>query len=206
MKKNDYAEILYSGWGMKTVYLTGAPAAGKSTTANLLRQHIPLLKVWEYGARLAQYVADRACVSGQSDLRRLSGQVVTPEDVVSVERELLKFVELNRAASPILVDSHPVTKEKYGFRITAFSHEQIKALDPDEIWVLFTSPTIAVDRISSAPDGRPLINVEQARFHTTLQASVAATYGIITGKPVYLFDSNIDQQELVKQLAARLNA
>lgn len=190
---------------MKTIYLTGAPAAGKSTTAHLLRERVPALKVWEYGAELTRHAADRAGVSGQHDLRRLSGQVITPEDVVSVDRELLKFVQLNRAASPIVVDSHPVTKEEYGFRITAFSHEQIKALDPDEIWVLFTSPTVAVDRINSAPDGRPLVDAEQARFHTTLQASVAASYGIITGKPVYLFDSNIDQHQLVRQLAARLN-
>jgi adenylate kinase len=189
---------------MKTVYLTGAPAAGKSTTAHLLKELVPALKVWEYGAELTRYIAGRHGVSGQSDLRRLSGQVVTPEDVAKVDLELLQFVQLNRSTAPIIVDSHPVTKEEYGFRITAFSHQQIVALDPDEIWVMFTSPLIAVDRIAAAAGGRPMIDLEQARFHTMLQASVAATYGIITGKPVYLFDSGIDQHKLVDQLALRL--
>ena len=179
-QKKHYRVIRELGLRMKTVYLTGAPAAGKSTTAHLVKQRIPEVKLWEYGAELTRYVADRLAISDQTELRRLSGNIVTPEDVASVDRELLQFIELNRGIAPIIVDSHPVTKENYGFRITAFSGDQIKALDPDEIWVLFTSPAVAVDRISSAPAGRPLIDLEQARFHTNLQASVAATYGVIT--------------------------
>ncbi|NNU64356.1 AAA family ATPase [Rhizobium sp. WYCCWR 11152] len=191
---------------MKTIYLTGAPAAGKSTTAHLLKEKVPGLKVWEYGAELTRYVHDRPQVTTQADLRRLSATVITPEDVAAVDGELLEFVKANRATASIIIDSHPVTKEDYGFRITAFSTDQITALAPDEVWVLFTPPEIAIDRIRRNAAGRPLIDLEQARLHASLQASVAASYGIATGRPVYLFDTSGDQQALIERLAARLTS
>lgn len=188
----------------KTVYLTGAPAAGKSTTTRLISERIPGLLIWEYGKRLTDYVRDRGIVEDQSDVRRLSSGVITPEDVAEMDRQLLQFVSDNRATAPIIIDSHPVTKEAFGFRITAFSQDQIRTLAPDEIWVLYTAPEIAVQRIGNDPAGRPQIDEEQARMHTSLQASVAANYGIIVGKPVYLFDSSGEQEQLVDRLAARL--
>ncbi|OHV18691.1 AAA family ATPase [Rhizobium sp. RMa-01] len=190
---------------MKTIYLTGAPAAGKSTTVQLLREKIKELLVWEYGAELTRYVRSRPQINSQSDLRRLSADVITPQDILAVDRELLNFVEIHRGSAPIIIDSHPVTKEDYGYRITAFSEDQVKALSPDEIWVLYVSPEIAIQRITDNAQGRPAIDVEQARMHTTLQASVAASYGIATGRPVYLFDANIEQRTLVERLVARLN-
>ncbi|WP_158665409.1 ATP-binding protein [Sinorhizobium fredii] len=190
---------------MKTVYLTGAPAAGKSTTARLLKQQIPGLKIWEYGAELTRYVKERAQIGSQADLRRLSANVVTPEDVAAVDKELLEFVNTNRGTYPIVIDSHPVTKEDFGYRITAFSEAQVKALAPDEIWVLFTPPNVTVERINSDAEGRPQIDHEEARMHTSLQAGVAATYGVAIGRPVYLFDSSIDQAALIRRLGDRLS-
>jgi adenylate kinase len=190
---------------MKTVYLTGAPAAGKSTTSRLLLDKIPELKIWEYGAELTRYVSNRQNVATQTDLRRLSANVISPEDVAALDKELIVFVEANRATYPIIIDSHPVTKEDYGYRITAFSADQIKALAPDEIWVLFTSPEVTVNRIQLDASGRPQIDLEQARWHTSLQASVAATYGIASGRPVYLFDASEDQEVLIERLVHRLS-
>ncbi|NEJ17640.1 MULTISPECIES: ATP-binding protein [Rhizobium] len=189
----------------KTIYLTGAPAAGKSSTALLLMEAVTPLVVWEYGARLTEFVRDRGAVlSDQRDLRRKSANIVLPEDVTAVDELLLQFIETHRASSHVLIDSHPVTKEDYGYRITAFSLEQVGRLNPDEIWVLYTSPEVTIQRIGDNASGRPMVDIEQARFHTTLQASLAATYGAITGKPVYLFDTNIEQTALVTRLARRL--
>ncbi len=189
----------------KTIYLTGAPAAGKSTTTRLLAEKIPNLLIWEYGQRLTDFVRDRELIEDQNEVRRRSSGVITPDDVSEMDRQLLRFVEDNRAYAPIIIDSHPVTKEVFGFRITAFSNEKVQALSPDEIWVLYTPPEVAVHRIGIDPAGRPQIDEEQARMHTALQASVAANYGVITGKPVYLFDSSGDQAQLVDRLKARLS-
>ncbi len=189
----------------RVVYLTGAPASGKSSTTRLLLERVPGLLVWEYGARLTEHVMARSAgVTRQEDLRARSAGVVTPGDVTEVDRALLEFVGRNRDEHPVLIDSHAVTKEIYGYRITPFSLEQFARLSPDEIWVLYASPEETRRRIGADDGGRPMVSEEEARTHTALQGSVAATYGMSLGCPVYLFDTSRSRDELVTRLAERL--
>lgn len=189
----------------KVVYLTGAPASGKSSTTRMLCEHIPGLLFWEYGARLTDYVKSRSQrVANQDDLRTLSAEVVTPQDVDDVDSSLLAFVEGHRVRHNILIDSHPVTKETFGFRITPFSLARFAQLAPDEIWVLYANPEETRKRIVADDGGRPMVTEEEARTHTAMQASVAATYGMSLGLPVYMFDTAAPRSELVARLAERL--
>lgn len=189
----------------RVVYLTGAPASGKSSTTELLRERIPGLLVWEYGARLTDHIKRRSeSVVNQNDLRNLSAEVVTERDVEDVDGQLLAFVKGHRAKHNILIDSHPVTKEIFGFRLTPFSFARFAQLAPDEIWVLYASPEETRKRIANDDGGRPMVTEEEARMHTAIQASVAATYGMSLGLPVYLFDTAGPRSELVARLAERL--
>ncbi|MEN5115017.1 MULTISPECIES: ATP-binding protein [Brevundimonas] len=189
----------------KVIYLTGAPASGKSSTSRLLNEQLPSLLIWEYGKRLTQHCRTKYGAADHEDLRARSSAIVTPEDIVEVDRALLEFVSTNRDSHPILIDSHPVTKEDFGFRITAFSASQLSALDPSEIWVTFVSPEETCNRIAADNGGRPAVTEEEARMHTGLQASIAAIYGVTAPCPVYLFDTGRDQQALVKRLVGRLS-
>jgi len=190
----------------KVIYLTGAPAAGKSSMTALLKKRVPKIEIWEYGARLTDHVMARsASVASQNDLRTHSAGVVTPEDVAEVDQALLDFVEANRSVRHLIIDSHAVTKEGYGFRITPFSLDQFGRLSPDEIWVLYASPAETRRRISSDSGGRPMVSDGEAEMHTTLQASVAATYGMSIGCAVYLFDTAAPRDQLVDRLIARLS-
>ncbi len=189
----------------KVVYLTGAPASGKSSTTTLLAERLPDLLVWEYGARLTAHVMARSAnVASQDNLRASSAGVVTPEDVDAVDGALIAFVAEHRAHSPVIIDSHPVTKEAYGYRITPFSLGRFGQLAPDEIWVLYASPDETRRRIRADNGGRPMVSEEEARMHTTVQASVAATYGMSLGRPVYLFDTAASREELIERLVERL--
>lgn len=189
----------------KVIYLTGAPASGKSSTMRMLRDRVPDLLIWEYGARLTEHIRDRSNqVVTQDDLRARSAGVVTPEDVDDVDLALIAFVAEHRNKQHILIDSHPVTKEAYGYRITPFSLERFGHLAPDEIWVLFASPEETRRRIAADDGGRPMVTEEEARIHTAIQASVASTYGISLGRPVYLFDTAAPRDELVTRLVERL--
>ena len=77
----------------KVVYLTGAPAAGKSSMTRLLAERVPGLLIWEYGVKLTKYVMGRSAgVADHRDLRTHSAAVVTPEDVAAVDRDLVAFV------------------------------------------------------------------------------------------------------------------
>ena len=143
-------------------------------------------------------------VASQDDLRTRSADIVTPSDVDQVDDCLIAFVEAHRGRSDVLIDSHPVTKEEYGYRITPFSLARFAQLAPDEIWVLYADPEETRRRIAADPGGRPMVTVEEARTHTALQSSVAATYGMSLGRPVYLFDTGAARDVLVGRLTARL--
>lgn len=171
----------------------------------MLSNCVPDLAVWEYGARLTEHVRSRSdSVVTQDDLRARSAGVVTPEDVEELDHALIAFVAEHRASQHVLIDSHPVTKEAYGYRITPFSLKRFAHLAPDEIWVLFASPEETRRRIAADNGGRPMVTEAEARIHTAMQASVAATYGMSLGRPVYLFDTAAPREELVARLAERL--
>ncbi|WP_256889618.1 ATP-binding protein [Acidomonas methanolica] len=189
----------------KAIYVTGAPASGKSSTMAMLKKRIPELNVWEYGARLTSFLQERgAALTNQDELRSLSAGMATPADINALDDQLLAWIRHNRQTGHSVVDSHSVTKEEYGFRVTAFSAERFRQLAPDEIWLFYVEPEITSERIARNAAGRPMISLEEARIHNASQASVACTYGVVSGCPVYMFDTNVDQEKLVDRLARRL--
>ena len=190
---------------MKVIYLTGAPAAGKSSTLRKLQEVEPSIFRFEYGAELTKFIQGRGTVvANQDELRARSAQVVRPEDIDALDSILLDQVDRLRGKRPVIIDSHPVTKETYGFRVTAFAQDKVKRLRPDEIWVLYTAPSVMRERIRRTPGGRPMVTEEEARMHTSTQVSVAVSYGIMTGSPVYLFATDQDQALIVSSLLERL--
>ena len=188
----------------RVVYLTGAPASGKSSVTKALAGLVAPLEVFEYGERLTQYLADRGDRSlTQQRLRRHSAALARPDDIRVVDRLLLTFVAKKRSRSHVVIDTHAVTKEQYGFRVTPYSLRQFSSLSPDAICVLYTSPDVSVERIGRTPGGRPQITEWEAGFHSGLQASVAVTYGMSLGVPVYFVDSTPPIDQVAAEVARR---
>ena|ERR1700677_2722711 len=132
----------------KTIYLTGAPASGKTTASHELVKLISDIELWSYSDHLIRYIEEtKNIASSHESLREQSSSVIAPKDIVEVDKLLTDFVQENRRLKHIIIDSHPVTKEEYGFRCTAFSVDQIRAIAPDEIWVIFATESFSVDRI-----------------------------------------------------------
>ncbi len=191
--------------GYQVIYLTGPPASGKSTLVQTLHQAIQPMESFSYNKVLAEYVGQRASGPLSEDqIRQQSAQVVTPEDVVIVDNLLIRFVNERRQSSHIVIDSHAITKESFGFRATPFRLEILKALDPTYIFMLYCGCTTTVDRIRSHSQGRPLVTEDEARLHCDLQASVALIYSILLGVPVYFLDSSKPVTDLATQIIRRL--
>src|SRR5437016_5175110 len=95
------------------IYLTGAPATGKSTLCRNLKRAVPSLAVFAYSEELRTHVAQRAGLAqlSENEIRSQSAQLVTRDDVTAVDAQLRAFVAERRATQPIVIDSHPVTKE-----------------------------------------------------------------------------------------------
>ncbi len=183
------------------IYLTGAPASGKSTLARNLLEEVKDLAVFAYSEELRKHVGgklDRQL--SEDDIRAMSAQVVTAADVRELDQILQEKIRSGRQQRPFLIDSHAVTKEAYGFRVTSFDTSTLQAIGPTCIISLYVPVATTLQRISSDPMGRPTVSAEEAQMHSQLQNGLAAQYGVLAGCPVYLLDATQPPAILVAQV------
>jgi adenylate kinase len=135
-----------------------------------------------------------------SALREQSSAIITRDDVAAVDKTLIGLVEAERTRRDVIVDSHPVTKESFGFRVTPFTAEQIVALRPNAIVCLYASPDTLRTRIARNADGRPLPTDFELAMHVQTQVSVATQYSVLTGASCYLVDSAEEIPELIERV------
>lgn len=141
----------------KVIYLTGSPASGKSSLCELLEASIASLQAYSYSKLLRDYLNRRRDNDiDEAGIRQHSARVVTRADVDAVDRWLIDEVQARRSERHLVIDSHPVTKEHYGFRVTPFTVEQLRALNPDVIVCLYIDPSETKSRIAKDAAGRPL--------------------------------------------------
>jgi adenylate kinase len=126
----------------------------------------------------------------QRKLRKQSAHLVMPEDIEKVDQFLIDETKRLRATRHIIIDSHPVTKEDYGFRITAFSIPFLLALKPTIICMLYADAEEIIKRISKHAKGRPSTTPYETNLHCSMQANVAIVYGIQLGIPIYLLNAS----------------
>ena len=113
----------------------------------------------DYGQLLLEHKLRKTGVEvGYDELRRDSASVISPQDVAEVDEWLIGQLPQWRTEGNIVIDSHPVTKEVFGFRITPYSLDQVRRIGFDAILVLVGEPNTLAQRIANDQQGRP--NVE----------------------------------------------
>ena len=130
------------------IYLTGAPATGKSTLMAALAERIQPLLSFSYSKELSDCInrRDQAAYT-QDDMRRQSAGVITKADVDAVDDILVQTVRERRGSTHIMIDSHPVTKESFGFRVTPFNETRLDAIRPTLILTLYAAPEVVIGRL-----------------------------------------------------------
>lgn len=186
-------------------YITGAPAAGKSTLCERLSL-LPNVRHFPYSARLRDHISVRlGRTLSEADMRESSARLISPDDVKAVDAALATEIEdVRRVSGHLLVDSHPVTKEQFGFRVTPFSVAELNKLAFDRLVCLYAAPDVLATRIKDDPQGRPLPTEFELHIHAQLQMAVLAQYAVLSGRHCYLVDSDISREELGQQVAKLL--
>lgn len=188
------------------VYLTGTPAAGKTTVCEALKQALPTLRVLEYSVLLSDHLSAKyGREVTHQELRSSSATVITPADVAAVDNSLISATTALRTSAPVIVASHPATREKYGYRVLMFSPQLLARLNPTYICMLICSPLTIADRIISNPEGRPADEPWQVATHTEIQTSIATTYSFSQGVPLYYLESDDDAGKAVAMLLRLLS-
>lgn len=189
----------------KVIFLTGPPASGKTTLAAELRKHVTPLEVFDFGRLLLESKQQDDPSLTYEKLRADSAFLIKPSDVVAADDYLLHTVKRLRTQTNILVDSHAVTREHFGFRITASNQQLLSTIGLDGVIVLRCLPRERIQRISSDPQGRLAISEEEANTHQALQDAVAVAYGVIAPCPVFILDAAGEPVALAMKAASILN-
>ena len=184
----------------KVILLTGSPASGKSSLRARLSLAFKDFVGVDYGQELLLMKEEEGQKLTYEQLRDGSATVIQHRHVFDLDERVISRIEQLRVTSTILLDSHAVTRETYGFRAIPFSSSQLRRLAFDAIIVLRCDPEITLQRIAIDAAGRRPVTTELAREHQSLQESIALSYAIEAGCPIYVIDTTaLDREEVFRQ-------
>ena len=173
----------------KVILLTGGPGTGKSTLRNAIATRINALEHFDYGQLLLRRKRQQGSDIAYEQLRQESARIIRPEDVTNTDDWVVAEINRLREANHVLIDSHALTRESYGFRAVAFSTRHLESLRLDAIVVLRCDPDVLIARTRQNPGGRRELTTELAREIQVLQESLSLTYAVICGCPVFVIDT-----------------
>jgi len=173
----------------KIFLLTGAPATGKSTLRKNLVDQISSLVAFDYGQLLLDQKRGEGIDLTYESMRSNSSNVISFRHVKEMDERVIHRISELRTSSHVVVDSHAVTREEFGFRAVPFSHEQLGRIAFNAIIALRCDSEVILSRIANDPAGRLSITRELAMEHQILQESVGLSYAITCGCPFFVLDS-----------------
>ena len=178
------------------IYLTGIAGVGKSTVLSELERSTTLgLKVFSYSEHLGRHLGKT-----REELRAESSVAVAKVAVQAVDGQLADYVRENRSASLVVIDSHAVTDEDFGNRVIPFEAEVLESLSLDAIFCLVASPETIASRVVSNPKGRQRRSIDQIARAQAMQVSVAVSYSVALGVPLYSIDAEAGPVELAQTM------
>lgn len=183
----------------KVILLTGVPASGKSTISSEIKKLFQPIKTIDYGAVLLDYLRKSREDLTYENMRYESSGVIKKEDVRKVDEHLISKIQSIRKSTNVIIDSHAVTKEHYGYRVTPFDLIQLNQLSLDAVIVLNTEIAKICIRIEKKPGGRQVVSKQQIKRHMRLIDSQAITYGIIGKCPIYFIEDQNKRGTVIKQ-------
>ena len=189
----------------EVILITGAAASGKSTLSRELAK-LDNFAVFEYGDVLFRQAAVKHSKLTYAETRSHPEIFIDPEDISETDEALQQFIATHRNIRHVVIDSHAVSKENYGFRIEPFGPRQLQRAAFSRIVFLHCDPFVIMDRTRARPEGRPTLNIKESELYQNLQCSVAINYSTILGIPIHFLDSALDSGLVMSQFLSLIGS
>lgn len=188
----------------KVILLTGAPGTGKSTLRRSLEPFITGLQHFDYGELLLRRKEQQGSILSYSELREQSSSVITSTDVSDTDEWVIAEITRLRSMSDVIIDSHALTREEYGFRAIPYSARQLEAVKFNAVLTLRCDPAVLIARVAADPGGRRELSIELAREIQMLQESLCLQYAVACGCTAFVIDTTERTPMEVRDVALRI--
>lgn len=173
------------------VFVTGVTAVGKTSVARELERRGvgKSLSIGELVLSEARHVWPNVT---HNQLRQEPDLYAPPTVVESAILALCQRIEDERDTQTLIIESHAVTAESYGCRVTPFSYGHLQRLAFDFIVLLECSEAALASRWRDRHGGIPVPT--SLGSMTKVQGAVGAAYAVAIGCPLYVItaDAPID--------------
>src|ERR1035441_2646241 len=173
----------------KVIMLTGAAGTGKSTLARECSAQIRPLQKVDFGQLLLERIQKTRPDVTYDQLRSQSSVIITEQDVRETGAALIRSFPALRTQTHILMDSHAVNREQYGYRVTHYSFDNLRRIAFDAVIITYCDSDIWIERRAKDPQGRPNLSRFEVQHFMALQEAVGVQYAITCGCPCYLLDT-----------------
>jgi len=153
-----------------------------------------------YGELLTKQLAGR--VRDQTELRTQSARAISTVDVIEADKYVQQVITETSGTTNLVVDSHALTSEDYGFRAVPFSAQQWQSLPFTRIVCLWAPSSVIRARVESDAGGRPLLTDEEFDMHAQLQSALALAYAHTAGLPIAFINSDSPLDSVVDAVLA----
>jgi len=175
----------------KFILLTGAPGVGKSTITRSIETRISPMTRIGFGDLIFEVKKQLGTIENYEQLRATPDKSI-PINYVSLAAEvLLNRVTLLRHATNIILDSHAVVNDYFGFRIVPEIND-FERVKIDAVIVVHAPFEIVEQRVIREPKGRNPISKHSFEKHQTMQDAVAIHFSLLAKCPMYVVETDDD--------------
>jgi adenylate kinase len=175
----------------KVILVTGVPISGKSETVKKISNLVMNSEVISFGQKIFDQLSSQ--VKDYSDIRKEPTKKANKDLILEVRENISNLIK--QANKNIILDSHAVVVDSYGFRIIPeFLPFQNLPYTLHSIILLKIDYKTFLIRLKEDRKGRKNLTKDEFTMMQNLQASVATSYSILTGCPVYIIDNSINKE------------
>ncbi len=171
------------------VLVTGVPGVGKTTLCSSMVDSWPGDYAHiSFGKLILKALNPNTELVTEPDLRRSAASLVT-RTILAEATELLMVRVAKEQQRIVLVDSHAVSQDKFGYIVTPDGRTYFDRLQYGAIVQLHAAPLTILSRTAPAASGRQARSEKDIELHCILQSAISVGYSAASECPLYVVEA-----------------